>query len=90
MTASTLKARISEQHTAIKNENGKPIFTDEVLNSDPLSTIELYRNDTRPAFQFIPDAEIVTTFDGQTITTIATVRRSAPASVVILRRRWPS
>lgn len=43
MTASKLKARISEQHAAIKNENGKPLFTDEVLNSDPLSTIELYR-----------------------------------------------
>ena len=43
-SASKIKERITEQHAALKNaDTGKPLFDDDVLNSDPLSTIELYR-----------------------------------------------
>jgi hypothetical protein len=43
-SASKIKERITEQHAARKNaDTGKPWFDDDVLNSDPLSTIELYR-----------------------------------------------
>lgn len=42
-SASKLRERINESHAKIMTKDNVPLFADEVLNSDPLSTIELYR-----------------------------------------------
>ena len=42
-SASKLRERINESHKSIMTKDNVPLFADEVLNSDPLSTIELYR-----------------------------------------------
>jgi len=42
-SASKLRERINESHKSIMTKDNVPLFSDDVLNSDPLSTIELLR-----------------------------------------------